>query len=60
MSDWRDAPIDLPRIGPLGWLLVFLRGGVLGTLTYGSLLVLLAVRLIERPLWGATRPLLSR
>lgn len=57
MSDWRDVPMDLPRIGPLGWLLVLLRGGVLGTLTYGSLLVLLAVRLIERPIWGATRPL---
>jgi 1-acyl-sn-glycerol-3-phosphate acyltransferase len=56
MSDWRATPIEAPRIGPLGWLRIMLRGGVLGLVTYGGLVVLLLLRLIERPLCGQSRP----
>lgn len=57
MTDWRAAAIEVPRIGPMGWLRVLLRGGVLGALTYGCLVLLLLLRLIERPLFGMARPL---
>ncbi|MGR3759457.1 lysophospholipid acyltransferase family protein [Roseobacteraceae bacterium NS-SX3] len=50
-----EAP-DPVRIGVLGWSLVLLRGLVLGTLVFGGLILLLAVRLIERPLCGLHRP----
>ncbi|MBI1218222.1 MAG: 1-acyl-sn-glycerol-3-phosphate acyltransferase [Rhodobacteraceae bacterium] len=40
----------------MGWVRVVLRGGVLGLLTYGCLVILLLVRLIERPLCGQNRP----
>ena len=56
MSDWRGAPHPVLRIGPLGWLRVGFRGAVLGGITYGGLAVLLALRLIEAPLFGAARP----
>jgi len=46
-------PPDLPR-GPL-WR-VMLRGTALGGVTFGCLGVLLLVRLVERPLCGARRP----
>lgn len=55
-ADWREAPIDLPRPGISGWLRVVLRGGALAVLTYGGLLILLLMRLVERPLCGAARP----
>lgn len=57
MSDWRDADLPLPRITPAGWLRVALRGAALLALTYGGLVLLLLLRLIERPLFGAARPL---
>ncbi|MDE3079401.1 MAG: 1-acyl-sn-glycerol-3-phosphate acyltransferase [Paracoccaceae bacterium] len=44
------------RIGPLGWLLVLLRGSVLVVVTYGGLVLLLLIRLVERPLFGLNRP----
>lgn len=56
MSGWLDAPSAAPRIGPVGWLLVLARGAVLGVITYGGLMLLLALRLIERPLFGRVRP----
>jgi 1-acyl-sn-glycerol-3-phosphate acyltransferase len=56
MSDWRAAGIDLPRITALGWLRVVVRGTVLVLVTYGGLIVLLLLRLIERPLFGQARP----
>lgn len=56
MSGWREARISVPRIGVTGWLRVLWRGGMLGVVTYGGLLVLLALRLIERPLFGMARP----
>jgi lyso-ornithine lipid O-acyltransferase len=54
--DWRDVPIAPVKIGAIGWLLVLLRGVVLGLVTYGGLALLLVVRLIERPLFGLNRP----
>lgn len=55
-GDWRTAPIALEALGWLGWLLVALRGGLLGLVTYGGLALLLLLRLIERPLCGQARP----
>ena len=52
-SDQAPDPIIL---GPVGWALVLLRGLPLAVLVFGGLLVLLAVRLIERPLFGLHRP----
>lgn len=52
-SDQAPDPIFL---GPIGWTLVLLRGLPLAVLVFGGLLVLLAVRLIERPLFGLHRP----
>ncbi len=51
-----DIAPDPVRIGPLGWVRVALRGGALAVLVFGSLGLLLAVRLIERPLYGLRRP----
>ena len=57
MTDWRDAPIVVAKPGLLGWALVALRGLTLGAVTYGGLLLLLLLRLIERPLFGQQRPI---
>lgn len=43
-------------IGPMGWLRVLVRGLFLGGLVFGCLILLLLVRLIERPLCGVRRP----
>jgi 1-acyl-sn-glycerol-3-phosphate acyltransferase len=54
---WQSA--DTPatgNIGAAGWLRALLRGGALGSITFGCLGLLLLVRLIERPLFGARRP----
>lgn len=51
-----DEPIETERISVPGWLRVILRGLVLGTVVFGGLLVLLLVRLVERPLSGVDRP----
>lgn len=56
MSDWLSGRQDLPAITPLGWLRVVARGAVLVPVVYGGLALLLAVRLIERPLFGLDRP----
>ncbi|MCI2398310.1 lysophospholipid acyltransferase family protein [Aliiroseovarius subalbicans] len=44
-------------IEPLGWIRAVLRGLVLAVLVFGGLIVLLLLRLIERPLFGVKRPL---
>lgn len=56
MSDWRSARPTSPAISAGGWLRVVLRGAALGVTTYGGLLLLLLLRLIERPLFGQNRP----
>lgn len=57
MNTWRDVePIPCPRPGLVGLALALVRGAVLFGVTYGGLLLLLLVRLIERPLFGSARP----
>ncbi len=53
-SDEAPDPIEL---GFLGWVLVFLRGVPLAILVFGGLIILLIVRLLERPLFGVQRPI---
>ncbi|WP_271948058.1 lysophospholipid acyltransferase family protein [Ruegeria faecimaris] len=59
MSDasWHseDAP-DPINLGVCGWLLVFLRGLPLAVFVFSGLIVLLILRMIERPLYGVHRP----
>ncbi|MCE8536032.1 1-acyl-sn-glycerol-3-phosphate acyltransferase [Ruegeria pomeroyi] len=50
-----DDP-DPIKIGLIGWLLVLVRGVPLALLVFGGLIVLLLVRLVERPLCGLHRP----
>jgi len=54
---WRseDVPAAVP-VGPAGWVRAALRGTGLIVLTFGCLGLLLALRLLERPLHGARRP----
>jgi lyso-ornithine lipid O-acyltransferase len=54
---WRDDVLRQPAIGLAGWCRIIVRGGLLATITFGSLAILLLVRLIERPLFGAARPI---
>lgn len=58
MSDpWSEGDSPEPgKPGVLGWALVALRGTALGLLVFGGLIVLLLVRLFERPLFGLDRP----
>ena len=49
-----------PRITPLGWLRVLARGAPMAVVVFGGLAVLLALRLVERPLYGLHRPLTPR
>ena len=44
------------KITALGWALVVIRGLLLAVLVFGGLLILLALRLVERPLHGLHRP----
>jgi len=53
-SETEPDPI---RISGLGWALVVLRGLVLAALVFGGLLILLMLRLFERPLFGLHRPI---
>ncbi|WP_333817946.1 lysophospholipid acyltransferase family protein [Tabrizicola sp.] len=57
MTTWQDVPPPPLHMTPLGWLRALWRGGLIGALTYGGLLVLLLVRLVEWPLYGQARPL---
>ncbi|WP_340262507.1 lysophospholipid acyltransferase family protein [Sulfitobacter pontiacus] len=54
---WDSADHPTPvSVGPLGWVLVLLRGVLLATVVLVGLVILLAIRLIERPLYGQGRP----
>ncbi|GIT92224.1 1-acyl-sn-glycerol-3-phosphate acyltransferase [Jannaschia pagri] len=54
---WNDAPPPDPAtLGLRDWLRVVRRGGPVVTLVFGGLAILLAVRLLERPLHGQQRP----
>lgn len=54
--DSKDAPESDP-IPPMGWARAVLRGVTLAGLVFGALVVLLLVRLVERPLFGLDRPI---
>ncbi|UWR90049.1 lysophospholipid acyltransferase family protein [Phaeobacter inhibens] len=57
MSTWEGGDAAPPiEITAMGWLRVVARGLVLGTLVFGGLLILLLVRLVERPFCGLNRP----
>lgn len=45
-----------PPIPVLGWVRIVVRGVLVGSLVFGGLLILLALRLVERPLFGQGRP----
>lgn len=51
---------DEPPVQPLefrDWIRVIRRGLPLAMLVFGCLLILLAVRLFEAPIWGQRRPI---
>jgi len=56
MSDWLTAPVPPLQISRAGWIRVLWRGSLIGSLTYGGLVILLLVRLVEWPLFGQARP----
>jgi len=56
MTGWEHVAPPPQRVGPAGWVRVLWRGTLIGSVTYGGLLVLLLVRLIEWPLFGQARP----
>ena len=54
---WTMPPVPAPDpIGPTGWLRVAMRGTAIALVVFGGLALLLALRLIERPLAGQDRP----
>ena len=54
---WRSqTPPDPWKLTPLGVFLALLRGVVLAAMVFGGLALLLLLRLIERPFFGAARP----
>ncbi len=57
MTGWAEAPVPHYRIGLAGWLRVIWRGALAGGLTYGGLIILLLIRLVEAPLFGPARPM---
>jgi 1-acyl-sn-glycerol-3-phosphate acyltransferase len=46
----------MPRVTGAGWLRVALKGATLGLVIFAGLALMLALRLIERPLFGLNRP----
>lgn len=57
MSTWREA--SEPELTPpnlAGWLRIIARALPMAVLVFGGLLILLAVRLVEMPIFGAHRP----
>ena len=59
MSPTWDSDVDPDplTITAAGWARIALRGVVLGILVFGCLVILLLVRLIERPFFGLHRPM---
>ncbi len=54
---WQSkTPPDEVRLGFGNWLLILLRAPLLAALVFGGLMVLLLLRLIERPICGLARP----
>ena len=58
---WRsETPPEPVVVTPGGWALIALRGPVLAIWIFGGLVLLLALRIVERPLAGLDRPATSR
>jgi len=57
MGTWRDAEPPLASIGLLSRIFGIMRGAVLAGVLFGALAIVLAVRLVERPLFGLKRPM---
>lgn len=59
MTTWKGEDDSVPplNLGPVEWLRVLRRALVLGMAVFGGLIVLLLVRLVERPVWGVHRPI---
>ena len=55
-GDWKSVPPPRHRMDPVDWLRAAWRGTLVGSVTYGGLALLLLVRLVEWPLFGARRP----
>ena len=54
---WRsENQTTFGPIGPLGWIVALCRGIVLALVLFSGLVLLLLLRLIERPLFGVHRP----
>ena len=51
-----DRPVQTRQLGPKDWLRAVARGLPLAVLVFGGLLLLLLLRLVERPLFGLKRP----
>lgn len=51
-----DSPAEATRISPIGWVRVVCRAVFLVGLIFGGLILLLILRLLERPLFGVNRP----
>ena len=51
-----ETPPDDFRFGVTGWTRIVIKGLLVGTLTFGCLLILLLLRQIERPIHGPARP----
>ena len=56
MSDWRTDYVAFPPLSAMGGLRLILRGVLLGLVVGFGLILLLALRLIERPVFGLARP----
>lgn len=57
MTPWDKAPPPVPaRFGAGDWLRVLRRGAGVGAVTFGGWMLLMLVRLVERPLCGLRRP----
>ncbi|MFV0490353.1 MAG: lysophospholipid acyltransferase family protein [Pseudorhodobacter sp.] len=56
MTEWRRDEVPYERIGPVGWLRAGVRAVLFAIVVFGGLLILLALRLFEAPLFGKTRP----
>ncbi len=55
-----DQEPDPVSIGVMGWIRVARRGVALGLLVFGGLILLLLLRLVERPIFGLHRPVTPR
>jgi len=56
VTDWHTDRVAAQPFGVINWLLVVWRGAVLGVVVYLGLMLLLLVRLVERPMFGVARP----